>query len=102
MASATADERYFVSLINQARQDRNLSTLQIEKSLNELADSHSAWMLDTDTFSHTGQGDSSATDRMRDAGFIFRAAGYRPRISPMSASIMTDPTAMRSTPCTRC
>lgn len=71
MASATADERYFVSLINQARQDRNLSTLQIEKSLNELADSHSAWMLDTDTFSHTGQGDSSATDRMRDAGFDF-------------------------------
>ncbi len=32
---------------------------------------HSEWMLDTDTFSHTGENGSSAGDRMRNAGYAF-------------------------------
>ena len=32
---------------------------------------HAQWMLDTDTFSHTGAGGSSPRDRMEAAGYIF-------------------------------
>lgn len=32
---------------------------------------HSQWMLDTNTFSHTGEGNSSARQRMIDAGYNF-------------------------------
>ena len=35
------------------------------------ARSHSQWMLDTDTFLHTGSGGSSAGDRMTAAGYAF-------------------------------
>jgi len=35
---------------------------------------HSQWMLDTDTFSHTGAGGGSAGDRMADAGYEFRGS----------------------------
>ncbi|MGR3271248.1 CAP domain-containing protein [Thalassococcus profundi] len=35
---------------------------------------HSQWMLDTDTFSHTGAGGSSAGDRMAEAGYEFRGS----------------------------
>lgn len=74
MAFATADERYFVNLVNQVRKDKNLSTLKIEQSLNTSADDHSQWMLNADVFSHTGKGGSSATDRMRAAGFDFEGS----------------------------
>jgi Ca2+-binding RTX toxin-like protein len=35
------------------------------------AEDHSAWMLQTDTFSHTGAGGSDPQDRMEDAGYVF-------------------------------
>ena len=69
MAFATAYERYFVSLINQARAAQGLKALQIEKKLNDSSDSHSRWMLDHDVFSHTGVGGTSSRERMEDAGF---------------------------------
>ncbi len=35
------------------------------------ATAHSQWMLDTDTFSHTGEGGSTSSDRMENAGYNF-------------------------------
>lgn len=69
MSFATSDERYFVSLVNQARLARGLDALRIEKRLNDSADAHSRWMLDRDIFSHTGIGGASSRQRMEAAGF---------------------------------
>lgn len=69
MSFATSAERYFVSLVNQARQARGLDPLRIEKRLNDSADAHSRWMLDHDVFSHGGAGGSSSRQRMEAAGF---------------------------------
>lgn len=69
MSYATAYERYFASLINQSRKAEGLAPLVLEKNLNDSADAHSRWMLDTDVFSHTGQGGSSSRQRMEAAGF---------------------------------
>ncbi|RDW13745.1 CAP domain-containing protein [Paracoccus thiocyanatus] len=69
MSFASANERYFVNLVNQARRAEGLSPLAIEKRLNDSADGHSRWMLDTDIFSHTGRGGSSSRERMEGAGF---------------------------------
>lgn len=69
MSFATANERYFVSLVNQARDSRGHDPLRIDKRLNDSADDHALWMLQADVFSHTGQGGSSSRDRMQAAGF---------------------------------
>jgi Ca2+-binding RTX toxin-like protein len=45
--------------------------LAFDLDLNEAAEKHSAWMLSTDTFSHTGAGGSSPGDRMKAAGYVF-------------------------------
>ncbi|MFP4062476.1 MAG: CAP domain-containing protein, partial [Halochromatium sp.] len=37
----------------------------------DAAHAHSDWMLDTNTFSHTGEGGSDPGDRMEDAGYAF-------------------------------
>ncbi|HBY77344.1 MAG TPA: hypothetical protein DEG47_10170, partial [Cyanobacteria bacterium UBA11148] len=37
----------------------------------DAARKHSQWMLDTDTFSHTGAGGSTPTQRMQAAGYQF-------------------------------
>ncbi|MBC9248463.1 hypothetical protein H4P12_17510 [Paracoccus sp. 11-3] len=107
MAFATADERYFVNLVNQVRKDKNLPTLKIEQSLNTSADNHSQWMLDADVFSHTGKGGSSSTNRMKDAGFDFAGSwmsaenlayvsvdndgSYRDEIQTMHKMLMNSP-----------
>ena len=39
--------------------------------INDAAQDHSQWMLDTDTFSHTGNGGTSPHDRMVNAGYSF-------------------------------
>lgn len=69
MSFATSYERYFVSLVNQARAANGLQPLRIEKHLNDSSDRHSAWMLEADVFSHTGAGGSSSRQRMESAGF---------------------------------
>ncbi len=76
MAIADTFERYMLELINQERAAVGAPPLLLEQNLNASADSHSAWMLETDIFSHTGVEGSSATQRMRDAGFDF-SGGWR-------------------------
>lgn len=69
MTYATADERYFLELVNRDRAKNGEDRLYLERHLNISADRHSGWMLQTDTFSHTGIGGSGSSDRIRAAGF---------------------------------
>jgi serralysin len=54
------------TISDTAKQPLAFNFLLIDSSL-----AHSQWMLDTDTFSHTGAGNSSAGDRMMSAGYQF-------------------------------
>ena len=69
MSTASTIEREMLALINQERTSRGLNPLQLETQLNASSEDHSMWMLNTDQFSHTGSGGSSATQRMQAAGF---------------------------------
>lgn len=69
MSYATTNERYFASLVNQARRAEGLASFALEKRLNDAADAHSRWMLDADVFSHAGQGGSRPSQRIEAAGF---------------------------------
>jgi len=94
MATPTAQEQYMLELVNRARANPNAEAQRQGIDLNQglangtldgsakqalvfnfdLIDSsrnHSRWMLDRDTFSHTGAGGSSAGDRMRQANYNF-------------------------------
>ena len=69
MSLASPLEQQMLDLINQERANANLAPLTFNGDLNEASEDHSSWMLDTDTFSHTGQGGSSAGDRIVAAGY---------------------------------
>ena len=69
MSIASELERQMLELINDERVSRGLSPLALELNLNGSAEDHSLWMLSTNTFSHTGEGGSSATQRIEDADF---------------------------------
>lgn len=69
MSVANELEQLMLNLINQERTNANLAPLTFDNDLNEASEDHSSWMLDTDTFSHTGQNGSSAGDRIVDAGY---------------------------------
>lgn len=69
MSQATAYEQYMLELINAERAKAGAQPLAFDGHLNDAADSHTAWMISTDTFSHTGSGGSSPTARMADAGY---------------------------------
>lgn len=71
MSTASPFEQEMLALINEERTSRGLNPLKLESQLNDAAEDHSAWMLNTDTFSHTGAGGSTSTERMKDAGFDF-------------------------------
>jgi serralysin len=94
MAQPTAYEQYFLELVNHARMDPAAEAARLGIGLNaglpagtistapkqplafspqliDAARDHSAWMLATDTFSHTGAGGSSPGDRMAHAGYAF-------------------------------
>ena len=71
MAVATTLERYMFELVNTDRTNLGLSPLVLETNLNTSADTHTAWMISADIFSHTGDGNSTATERMIDADFDF-------------------------------
>ncbi|MDA7964636.1 CAP domain-containing protein [Ruegeria sp.] len=71
MSTASTVELEMLALINQERAAHGLDPLQLETQLNESSEDHSTWMLDTDNFSHTGSGGSTATQRMEAAGFDF-------------------------------
>lgn len=97
MANMTATEQLMLELVNRARMDplgeAKLMKIDLNKGLaagtissapkqvlagNDTlifsADTHSTWMLDTDTFSHTGSGGSTPTQRMTAAGYSFGGA----------------------------
>jgi serralysin len=90
----SASEQYLLELINRARLDplaeaerygvglndgladgqigdAPLQVLAHNSSLSEAADSHSTWMLETNTFAHEGEEGSSAGARIADSGFKF-------------------------------
>jgi len=90
----TAAEQYLIELVNRGRLDPlaeanryNLSlndnlapgtitgdSLQVlapNDALDRAATAHSAWMLTTDTFSHTGANGTNAGDRMAASGYVF-------------------------------
>ena len=92
--SLSAAEQYLLELINRARLDPQAEAVRYGMDLNEglsageigtqslqvlaanpklaaAADSHSAWMLSNDVFSHTGANNSTAADRMKEAGYSF-------------------------------
>ncbi len=71
MSTASTYEQEMLALINQERTSRGLNPLKLETRLNDSSEDHSTWMLSMDTFSHTGSGGSSATERMEGAGFDF-------------------------------
>ena len=71
MSRANSLERQMLKLINEERAEVGAGPLRLEKRLNDSAEDHSSWMLDVNRFSHTGEGGSSAGDRMRDADFKF-------------------------------
>ena len=83
MTQASTLEREMLELINAERTSRGLEPVALELRLNTSAEEHSQWMLATGNFSHTGEGGSSATQRMRDAGFVlsgsWRTAPATPR-----------------------
>ena len=76
MVNADVYERYMLELVNEARAQAGAPPLQLERSLNQAAEDHSLWMLETDIFSHTGVNGSSATQRMDAAGFT-RSGSWR-------------------------
>lgn len=92
MSDLNPYEQYLLELINRARsdpgaeaarlgislnqglapgsiQDTAKQPLAANEFLNDAAADHSAWMLSANIFSHTGQGGSSAGDRIEDAGY---------------------------------
>ncbi|MEA2710194.1 MAG: hypothetical protein QOF78_2795 [Phycisphaerales bacterium] len=93
-AFPTALEQYLVELINRGRLNPSAEATRYGTELNEglppgtistapkqplainpfLTDGarkHSQWMIDTDTFSHTGAGPTNPDDRMTAAGYVF-------------------------------
>jgi Ca2+-binding RTX toxin-like protein len=71
MATASALEQYMLELVNAERLRVGAQALAFDGALNQAADGHSAWMIASDTFSHTGSGGSTPTQRMIAAGFDF-------------------------------
>lgn len=69
MTTVASDlERYMLGLINADRAAAGLAPLTLELNLNTSAQAHSDWMVETDTFDHTGVNGSTATQRMVAAG----------------------------------
>lgn len=107
MVYASALERYMLELVNEERTSRDLGALQLETNLNLSAEDHSLWMLETNTFSHTGANNSTATQRIVAADFDLDApwgtaeniavqsargdAGYFDDVANLHTSLMNSP-----------
>ena len=86
--------------INAERADAGLPALKVEVHLNAAAQDHSDWMAETGHFSHTGEGGSSATERIEEAGFPLEGDWQTAENIAWAASRATS-TPARSTRCTR-
>jgi uncharacterized protein YkwD len=60
-----------LELINAERVKAGAQALAFDSDLLTSAENHSLWMLSSDTFSHTGSGGSTPTQRMTTAGYQF-------------------------------
>jgi Ca2+-binding RTX toxin-like protein len=89
MTTPTSLETLFLQLINEARAKVGARTLTFDGELLDSTDAHSAWMDQTDTFSHTGVNGSSPGDRMAAAGY--GAQGWGENIAYVSGG-MTEAT----------
>lgn len=85
MSQLTTYEQYMLELINAERAKVGAQPLASDSNLNESAENHSAWMISTDTFSHTGVNGSNAGARMKSAGYEFSGSyGWAENIAWMS------------------
>lgn len=75
MATPTNLETYFLQLVNQTRTKAGVKALTFDGELLDSSDAHSAWMDQTDIFSHTGVNGSSAGQRMTTAGYGWQGWG---------------------------
>lgn len=107
MAEPSAFEQYLLELINADRALAGAQPLAFDGDLNEAAEGHSAWMIGTDTFSHTGAGGSDAGQRMQSAGYVFSGswswgeniawastrspAGFKDEVELLHSNLMNSP-----------
>ncbi|RDI62463.1 CAP domain-containing protein [Microvirga subterranea] len=75
MTTPTSLETLFLQLVNDARANAGAKPLTFDGELLDSSDAHSAWMDQTDTFSHTGVNGSTPGDRMTAAGYGWQAYG---------------------------
>jgi hypothetical protein len=75
MTTPTNLETLFLQLINEARANAGVKPVTFDGELLDSSDAHSAWMDQTDTFSHTGVNGSSAGTRMTSAGYGWQGWG---------------------------
>jgi uncharacterized protein YkwD len=71
MSTANSLELGMLALINDERNDAGLEPLRMITLLNDAAETHSAWMLEADQFSHQGEDGTTPSDRMEQAGYPF-------------------------------
>ena len=74
MPQHSANEQYLLELINAERAKAGVQPLAFDNDLSEAAEGHSKWMLAADVFSHTGSGGSTATARMKAAGYTLQGS----------------------------
>jgi uncharacterized protein YkwD len=68
-------ENYFLELVNASRAQAGVKPLAFDAELVSAAGNHSDWMVAQDVFSHTGVNGSSASARMKAAGYDWTAVG---------------------------
>lgn len=69
-------ELYAVDLINAERDQAGLQPVHTEVHLNNAAQSHADWMAEERDISHTGENDSTPTDRIDDSEFPLQGASW--------------------------
>ncbi|WJY21345.1 CAP domain-containing protein [Fontisubflavum oceani] len=76
-----------LDLINVERANAGLNPLKLNTLLNQSSEDHSTWMINTDTFSHTGQGDHRPRIVCRPQTIRLKARGRLARTSPGSPNV---------------
>ncbi len=66
-------EHYFLELVNRSRAEAGAKPLAFDAELVDAAGKHSDWMVAQDVFLHTGVSGSSASGRMKAAGYDWTA-----------------------------
>ncbi|AWM86986.1 CAP domain-containing protein [Microvirga sp. 17 mud 1-3] len=75
MSTPTSQETLYLQLVNETRAKAGVNALTFDGELLGSSDAHSAWMDQTDIFSHTGVDGSNAGDRMTAAGYGWEGWG---------------------------